>query len=119
MGIHREISEVKKIYSYSFKRLARKGKEKRDKTRESQGVGIRPISLRSFKIPLSLRKNICQNMHTSDITLSHKNPLHLIILEGNAQSKPLGLEIQIPQVVCKNTKSVRIGARILVADSFS
>ena len=80
MGIHREISKVQKIYSKSFKILAREGKEKRDKTRESQGVGIHPISLRSFKIPLSFQKNICQNKH-------------LIILEGNAQAKPLGLEI--------------------------
>ena len=39
--------------------------------------------------------------------------------EGNAQAKLLGLEFQIPQVLYKNTKSVRIGAKILVADSFS
>ena len=84
MGIHREISKVQKIYSKSFKILAREGKEKRDKKRESQGVGICPISLRSFKIPLSLQRNICLNMHTSDITLSHKNPSYLTILEGNA-----------------------------------
>ena len=58
-------------------------------------------------------------MHTSDITLSHKNPFHLTILEGNAQAKPLGLEFQIPQVLCKSTKFVRIGARILMAESFS
>ena len=58
-------------------------------------------------------------MHTSDITLSHKNLPHLTILEGNAQAKPLGLESQIPQVLRKNTKSVRIGAKILVADSYS
>ena len=58
-------------------------------------------------------------MHTSDITLSYKNPSHLTILEGNAQAKPLGLKIQIPKVLCKSTKSVRIGARILVAESFS
>ena len=57
-------------------------------------------------------------MHTSDITLSHKNPLYLIILEGNAQAKPLGLEFQIPQVLCKSTKSVRIRTRILVAEPF-
>ena len=31
-------------------------------------------------------------MHTLDITLSHKNPSHLTILEGNAQVKPLELE---------------------------
>ena len=86
---------------------------------ESQGGGICPISLRSFKIPLSLQRNICQNMYTSDITLSHKNPPHLTILEGNAQAKPLGLEFQILKVLCKSTKSMRIGARILVADSFS
>ena len=55
-------------------------------------------------------------MHTSDITLSHKNPLYLIILEGNAQAKPLGLEFQISQVLCKSTKFMRIVARILVAD---
>ena len=67
---------------------------------------------------LSLQRNICQNIHTSDISLSHKNPSHLTILEGNAQAKPLGLEFQIPQVLCKSTKSVRIGARILVAESF-
>ena len=48
-----------------------------------------------------------------------QNPPHLTILEGNAQAKPLGLEFQIPQVLCKSTKSVRIGAKILVADSFS
>ena len=58
-------------------------------------------------------------MHTSDITLSHKNPPRLTILEGNAQVEPLGLKIQIPQVLCKSTKSVRIGARILVTESFS
>ena len=58
-------------------------------------------------------------MHTSDIILSHKNPPRLTILEGNAQAEPLGLKIQIPQVLCKSTKSVRIGARILVAESFS
>ena len=68
---------------------------------------------------LSLQRNICQNMHTSDITPSHKNRSHLTILEGNAQAKPLGLEFQIPQVLCKSTKSVRIEARILVAKSFS
>ena len=58
-------------------------------------------------------------MHTSDITLSHKNPSHLTILEVNAQAKPLGLEFQIPQVLSKSTKSVRIGAKILVVESFS
>ena len=40
------------------------------------------------------------------------------ILEGNAQAKLLGLEFQIPQVLCKSTKSVRIEAKILVVDSF-
>ena len=55
-------------------------------------------------------------MHTSDITLSHKNPPHLTILEGNAQAKPLGLEFQISQVLCKSTKFMRIVARILVAN---
>ena len=78
-----------------------------------------PISLKSFKIPLSLQRNIYQTMHTLDITLSYKNPPHLTILEGNAQVKPLGLEFQIPQVLCKSTKSMRIGTRILMADSFS
>ena len=68
---------------------------------------------------LSLQRNICQNIHISDISLSHKNPSHLTILEGNAQAKPLGLEFQILQVLCKSTKSVRIGVRILVAESFS
>ena len=67
---------------------------------------------------LSLQRNICQNIHTSDISLSHKNPSHLTILEGNVQSKPLGLEFQIPQVLCKNTKSMRIEARIVVVESF-
>ena len=68
---------------------------------------------------LSLQRNICQNMHTLNITLSHKNPSHLTILEGNAQAKPFGLEFQIPQVLCKSTKSVRIGAMILLVESFS
>ena len=68
---------------------------------------------------LSLQRNICQNMHTSDITLFHKNPSHLTFLKGNAQAKPLGLEFQISQVLCKSTKSVRIGVRILMAESFS
>ena len=58
-------------------------------------------------------------MHTSDITLSHKNPSYLTILEGNTQAKPLGFKFQIPQVLCKSTKSVRIVAMILVAESFS
>ena len=48
-----------------------------------------------------------------------QNPSHLTILEGNAQAKLLGLEFQIPQVLYKSTKFVRVGARILVADSFS
>ena len=68
---------------------------------------------------LSLQRNICQNMHTLNITLSHKNPSHLTILEGNAQAKPFGLEFQILQVLYKSTKSVRIGARILMTESFS
>jgi len=68
---------------------------------------------------LNLQRNICQNMHTSDIISSQKNRFHLTILEGNAQVKPLGLEFQIPQVLCKSTKSVRTGVRILVAKSFS
>ena len=58
-------------------------------------------------------------MHISDITLSHKNPSHLTILEDNAQAKPFGLEFQIPQVLCKSIKSVRIGVMILVVESFS
>ena len=75
--------------------------------------------MKSFKISLSLQRNICQNMHTLDITLSHKNPPLLTILEGNAQAKPLGLEFQIPQVLCKSTKSIRIETKILVVESFS
>ena len=47
-----------------------------------------------------------------------QNPPHLTILEGNAQAKLLGLKFQIPQVLYKNTKSVRIWAKILMADSF-
>ena len=58
-------------------------------------------------------------MHTSDIILFYKNPPHLTILEGNARAKLLGLEFQILQVLYKSIKSVRIGARILVAESFS
>ena len=57
-------------------------------------------------------------MHTSDITLSPKILPHLTILEENVQAKLLGLEFKIHQVFCQNTKSMRIGARILVADSF-
>ena len=53
------------------------------------------------------------------ISLSPTNPPYLTILEGNAQAKPLELEFQIPHVLCKSTKFVRIGARILVVDSFS
>ena len=57
---------------------------------------------------------------THQISLSPtKILLNLSILEGNAQAKPLELEFQNPQVLCKSTKSVRIGAKILVADSFS
>ena len=57
-------------------------------------------------------------MHTSDITLSHKNPPYLTILEANAQANPLGLEFQISQVLCKSTKFMRTGAKDLMADSF-
>ena len=118
MGIQREISKVQKIYSQSFKSPIREGKEKRDKTRESQGVGIHLISLRLIKISLSLQRNICQkHAHIRYYSLP-QNPPHLTILEGNAQAKVLGLEFQISQVLCKKTKSVRIRAKILVADSF-
>ena len=117
MGIQRDSSEVQQIYSQSFNSPARK--RKKETKLESQGEGICPISLRSFKISLNIQRNICQNMHTLDIILSHKNPSHLTILEGNAQAKSLRLEFQIPQVLCKSTKSMRIGARILVAESFS
>ena len=48
-----------------------------------------------------------------------QNPPCLTILEDNAQAKLLGLEFQIPQVFYKSTKFVRIGARILMAESFS
>ena len=48
-----------------------------------------------------------------------QNPPHLTIFEGNVQAKLLGLEFQTPQVLWKSTKSMRIGTRILVADSFS
>ena len=58
-------------------------------------------------------------MHKSYITLSHKNPSHLTILEGNTQANQLGLEFQISQVLCKCTKFMRIWAKILVAESFS
>ena len=57
-------------------------------------------------------------MHTSNLTLSHKNPPHLTILEGYVQAKLLGLEFQIPQVLCKSTKSMRIGAKDFVANPF-
>ena len=60
MEIQGESLEVQKIYSQSFKSPTREGKEKGDKTRESQGVGIRPISLRLFEISHSLQRNICQ-----------------------------------------------------------
>ena len=56
-------------------------------------------------------------MHISNFTLP-QNPPHLTILEGNAQEKPLGLKFQIPKVLCKSTKYVSIGAKILVTDSF-
>ena len=48
-----------------------RGEKERIK-QESQGGGLRPISLRSFKISLSLQRNIFKNMNTPDITLSHK-----------------------------------------------
>ena len=66
-------------------------KKKRDKTRESQGVGIRPISLRLFKISLTLQRNICQNMHTSYITLSHK--ILLAYLSWKAMPKQSHLDL--------------------------
>ena len=103
--------------NYSFNSPARKRK---NKTKEkSQGGGICSISLRSFKISLSLQRNICQKHAHIRYHSLPQNPPHLTILKGNAQAKPLGLEFQILQVLCKSTKSVRIGARILVTDSFS
>ena len=58
---------------------------------------------------LSLQRNICQNMHTSGIILSHKNLSHLNILDGNAQEKSLELEFQIPQVLCKSISLWELG----------
>ena len=57
-------------------------------------------------------------MHTSYLIPSHKNPPHLTILEGNVQAKLLELEFQIPQVLYKSTKSMRIGAKDFVANPF-
>ena len=67
---------------------------------------------------LSLQRNICQKYAHIRFHCLSQNPPHLTILEGNAQAKLLGLEFQISQILCKSTKSVRIGARILVANSF-
>ena len=64
------------------------------------------------------KKHMTKHAHIRYHSLPH-NPPHLTILEGNAQAKLLELEFQIPQVLCKSTKSVRIGAKILMADSFS
>ena len=75
------------------------------------------MSLRSFKTSLSLQRNIQKHAHIKYHSLP-QNPPHLTALEGNVQAKLLGLEFQIPQVLCKSTKSVRIGAEDLVADSF-
>ena len=75
------------------------------------------MSLRSIKISLSLQKNIQKHAHIKDHSLP-QNPPHLTVLEGNVQAKLLGLEFQIPQVLCKSITSVRIGAEDLVVDSF-
>ena len=99
--------------------IAQQGRGKKEtQKQESQGVGILPISLRLFEISLSLQRNICQKYAHIRFHCLPQNPPHLTILESNAQEKLLGLEFQISQVLCKSTKSVRIGARILVADSF-
>ena len=116
-GIQRENLEVQKIYSQSFKSLARKGNEKRDKTRESQGVGIRSISLRLSKISLTLQRNICQNMHTLDITLSPTKSSSPNYLRRQCPSKATWTWVPNPTSLVQ--KSVRIGVSILVADSFS
>ena len=71
-GFRGRVQRFKTYVLRALKAQQRKVKKKGDKTIESQGVGIRPISLRLFKISLNLQRNICQNMHTSDISLSHK-----------------------------------------------
>ena len=106
----------KKIILKALRVQQRKG-EREGTKKESQGEGICLISLRSFKILLPLKKHMPKHAYIKYHSFP-QNPSHLTILEGNAQAKLLGLEFQIPQVLCKSTKSVRIEARILVVDSF-
>ena len=113
-----ESSEFQKDNSQSFKSLARERGEKRNKIREPRWRNSSHILEIIQNITQSPKKHMPKHAHIRHHSLP-QNPPYLIILEGNAQAKLLGLEFQIPQVLCKSTKSVRIGAKILVAESFS
>ena len=119
MGIQGKSSEIQNIYSYSFKSPTKEGKEKKGQNKREPRSGnsshILEIIESTTQPP---KKHMLKHAHIRYHSLP-QHPSHLTILEGNVQAKPLGLEFQIPQVLCKSTKFVRIGARILVTDSFS
>ena len=100
----------------SFNNPARK--RKMNKIREPRWRNLSHILEIIQNITQSLKKDMPKHVHIRYHSFP-QNPAHLTILEGNAQAKLLGLEFQIPQVLWKSTKFVRIGARIFVVDSFS
>ena len=111
-----ESSKVQKDNSQSFNSPVRERKMNK----------IRELRWRNSSHILKIIQNITQPPKKHMLKHAHiryhflpQNHRYLIILEGNAQAKLLGAEFQILQVLCKSTKSVRIGVRILVVNTFS
>ena len=118
-GFREKILEIQNIYSQSFKSPAREGKEKRDKTkkepRSRNSSHILEIILNITQPPKKHMPKTC----THQISLSPTKSFSPNYFGRQCASKATWTKFQISQVLCKSTKSMRIGARILVADSFS
>ena len=117
LGKRGRIPEIQAATSEKSKSSTREMGERKNKIKESRKRTLSHI-LETFKISLRLQRNVQKHAHIKYHSLP-QNPPHLTILEGNVQAKLLGLEFQITQVLCQSTKSVKIGARILMANSFS
>ena len=117
-GNRERVLEIQTDNSENSKSSTRERGERKNKIREPRKRTLSHILETLQKYHLDSKKHIQKHLHIRYHSLP-QNPPHLTILEGNVQAKLLGLEFQIPQVLCQSTKFVRVGARIIVADSFS
>ena len=100
------------------KSLAMERRERKNKIREPRKRTSSHILETLQNITYTPKKHIQKHEHIKYHSFP-QNPPHLTILQGNVQAKLLGLVFQIPRVLWQSTKFVRVGARILMVDSFS